>query len=341
MPLLKTFDFDIFLSYGWAGTVDPDRGARLWASQLRDWLEEQIARNLARPRIYFDADAPRVGRIPDDLYRSLERSAVLIFAVSPGSYRSSSWCQREVAYFWDRARPLTQSAEVLAPEERILKVIQSPPEYAKEDEPLALRDLRTFELFERTGSGAGESTIATDFQQPVPDTVNRELNALYGTVRNILTRIQEIESAEDRRESGKRVFLGPTFSELDHRRFRELRRELLVSGHEVHSVTPLPIEAETEDEHRWRLERALEGVDLAVNFTPRTLPRSRWEGWTRNPAAQQLRSCLLKSRAEKNFQYFCGRIRTKPNLTRSVFRKLSRSSQHMAIKTPRACFLRA
>jgi hypothetical protein len=298
MGFLKTFDFEIFLSYGWAGTTDEDQGARWWARQLRDSLEKWLAVNLGHPRIYFDADASRVGPFPNDIYDALKRSALLVFAVSPGSYRTNSWCQKEVAAFWDFARPLAKAKTVMAPEDRILKVIQSPPSVTPEKEPLALRELRTFDLFDWIETGPDKTPEAADLSQP-SQKVQSELERLYAALRKSLERVQEIE--ETYRPSGKRIFLGPTFSEADQRYFRELRRELLLDGHEVRSVTPLPADAETADEHRWRLAGSLERATLAVHSVPRAVPNS---GWERNVAAQQIRHCLLKSKADKAFSVF-------------------------------------
>jgi hypothetical protein len=304
MPLLKTFDYEIFLSYGWSGTNDPDRGARRWARQLRDLVQERLAVNLERPRIYFDENATRIGPFPDDIYRALEQSAILLFVVSPGSYRSNSWCQKEVACFWDHARCLAKSATVLAPEDRIIKIIQSPLSIRRDEEPLPLRDLRSFNLFERIAAAPAEVAEAADLQQPGSETVRGELDMLYATLRSSLERVRDLEQPDKDRRFQKRVFLGPTFSELDNQRFRELRRELLLEGHQVRSVTPLPAGAETEDEHQRRLERSVENVNLAVHFVPHTVPDSDWQ---RNPAAHQVRQCLLKSRQDETFNVFLWR----------------------------------
>jgi hypothetical protein len=303
MAYSSTFDYDIFLSYGWAGSAEADYGARRWASDLRETIEEQLATNLGRPRIYFDATAERVGPIQDDIYRALEQSALLIFLVSPGSYRTTSWCQKEVTFFWDRARPLAKSAEVLTPEDRILKVVQSPPFVARENEPRPLRDLRTFNLFEKILDGASEVQRAANLRRPSAR-VRAEMDALYATVRLALEKVKDLEKPGNYSPSGKRVFLGATFSDADSGRFREFRRELLLEGHEVLSVTPLPAEAETEEDHQRRVERAQGNVNLAVHFVPHRVPAEGWRTWHRNPAAQQIRYSLLKSRGDKTFSVF-------------------------------------
>src|SRR5215472_9272225 len=282
MAYLSTFDYEIFLSYGWAGSLEADHGARRWASDLREFIEGRLATNLERPRIYFDATADRVGPISDDLYRALEQSALLIFLVSPGSYRLNSWCQKEVAHFWDHARPLAKSAEVLTPEDRILKVVQSPPSVARENEPRPLRDLRAFDLFENIPDGPCEVPRAANLRRPSAS-VRAELDALYATVRLALERVKDLEKPGNYRPSGKSVFLGATFSDADSDRFREFRRELLLEGHEVWSATPLPAEAETEEDHQRRVERAEENVNLAVHFVPHRVPAEGWRTWHRNP----------------------------------------------------------
>jgi hypothetical protein len=296
MAYLGTFQHDIFLSYGWAGSLDPDRGARAWAGDLHDVLAEWLAVNLAAPQIYFDRSADRVGPVSDDLYRAIQNSALIVFVVSPGSYRPDSWCQKEIIHFWDRSRSVGSTMDVVPPEERILKVIQSPPAAGQGDEPMPLRNLRSFDLFELMAAGQGQVTSAANLRGEKSERVTGELNELYKAVRRSLERIK---SFEQNPASGKRVFLGSTFSEINNRRFVKLRRELLLAGHEVRSVTPLPVGAETEDGNVIRLESAMEDARLAVHIVPQALETPG--GWQLNYAALQIRQSLLKSAASPAF----------------------------------------
>jgi hypothetical protein len=293
MPFLDSFSFEVFLSYGWAESKDPRQGGRGWAAQLRQWLIDEIGKNLVEPRIFLDDNAERVGPISSVLLPAVERSAVFVLAVSPGSCRPTSWCQKEITHFWDTALPLASRSDLVAPEDRIFKVIQSVPNDDTSVEPLKPWDLPRFNLFNETmGAGGLITTSAIDLAPPVPDAASRELRKLASSIRTTLERIKALQ--QDKPPAGK-IFLGSTFSEANDQRFRSLRRELLQNGYEVHSVTPLPPAAEIESGHRVRVETALDQARLAVHIMPETLRVN--PGWERNHAAQQVRYSLVKSKS--------------------------------------------
>jgi hypothetical protein len=261
---------------------------------LRDRLQDIIGSNLYRPRIYFDGNESRTGPVPDRLFPAVEQSALLVFLVSPGSCRPTSWCQKEVTHFWDNARPLVNGPDVIPPEHRIFKVTQSALAGDGLVDPLERWQLSSFDLCDTVETSNGPTTLAGDLQNP-SSRVAEALQALAAGLRISLDRIQKLEQ---RSASGQQVFLGPTFSKSADRRFLSLRRELLLHGHHVRSATPLPPDAETESEYSLRIDEALGNSRLAVNLIPEPLPSSRWQ---RNHAACQLRKTLRKSAQDPNF----------------------------------------
>ena len=292
--MLQTFNYDIFLSYGWAGNTGVDEGARAWTAQLCDYLQNNIGTNLSRPRIYFDANQPRSGPIPDWLYPAVEQSALLVFLVSPGSCRPTSWCQKEVTHFLDNARPLACGPDVAPPEHRIFKVTQSSLSDARLVDPLARWQFPSFELCDTVETANGPTKRAGDLQNPSPQVAA----AMRALADNLRTSLDLIGKLEQNQASGSRVFLGPTFSRAADARFLTLRRELLLQGHYVRSATPLPAEAETEEEHSFRIDRQMDGTRLAVHLIPEPLPAGAWQ---RNHAAWQLRKSLRKSAQDTTF----------------------------------------
>jgi hypothetical protein len=292
MPFLQTFDFELFLSYGWSRNPREDQGSRKWAASLRDILADRLGRDRERPRIFFDRDADRSAPITDELRRAAEQSALLVFIVSPGSCRPSSYCQMEAAYFWDYAKPLIAPPDVLAPENRIIKVVQTPVPEGMGVEPEALRDLPSFDLFDPDGRTGNDL-------KNLDETARHELERLY---RQILTSLDRVRNLERYRDFKSRVFVSSAFPEANWGRFRELRRELLMEGHEVASVTPLPAGTETEDEFRRRAEYYQEKAVLAVHLVPEHLETPN--NWTRNSAANLLRYSLRKSTTQKSFSIY-------------------------------------
>lgn len=293
MPILKTFDWEIFISYGWADNPE-NQGSRAWARSLKDHLEDRLGMDfVSAPRIYFDMRARREGTLDVELRKAVQRSALMVFVVSPGSYRKNSYCQMEVVEFWDYARPLAAgSAEPLAPENRIFKVTQAPVQ-ERGAEPEPLRDHPAYQLFDhKTG-------LSEKFEE-LDEDARLERENFYFHLVETLKRVQEFEDCQP---SGLRVFLGPVYSKLYREHFQSLRRELLVSGHQVVSATPLPGDIETEEGLRGRLERAHEGVRLAVHFIP---PQQQQQspGWALNFPAHQIAYSNVKSEGQELFSVY-------------------------------------
>lgn len=292
MPFLETFDWEIFLSYGWAENPEEDMGTRLWAKNLRDHLMDQLGANLISPRIFFDAEDLRPGNIDEELRKAVEGSALMVFVVSPGSYREGSFCHKEAAYFWDRARALASTPEVLAPENRIFKVIQTRVTRESGSEPSPLKDTRTFNTYDRA------SGLSQDIAY-LKQSTDLELKRL---VEQLVQGLKQVKKLEGRRHSGKRVFLGPAFSPFNRNLFLTLRRELLLDGHEVLSSTPLSSDCEEEYDFRGRIQRAHEGTTLAVHLVPQWLDSPK--DWKRNHAANAISYSLQKSMFQESFSVY-------------------------------------
>ena len=96
MAFLGSFEYDIFLSYGWAGNRTPEEGDRAWIRAFKDLLVERLRTQLGRaPTIFLDSQAERSGALGEALESAVESSAFLLFAMSPGSCRPDSWCQAD------------------------------------------------------------------------------------------------------------------------------------------------------------------------------------------------------------------------------------------------------
>jgi hypothetical protein len=73
---LRDFEYDIFLSYGWAGLEDPGRGDRGWTSRFHHALTSELRALLGgHCEIYFDKHEGRTGFLYQRLEESLESSA--------------------------------------------------------------------------------------------------------------------------------------------------------------------------------------------------------------------------------------------------------------------------
>ena len=85
---LNGFEYDIFISYGWAGAQRPDEGDRGWVADFAERLETEMKARLevSRCELFLDRDAARNGYLNQNLERALSGSGVLLFIVSRGVF---------------------------------------------------------------------------------------------------------------------------------------------------------------------------------------------------------------------------------------------------------------
>jgi hypothetical protein len=297
---LQSFDYDVFLSYGWAGNLLPEMGDRGWVAQLFEHLNGRLRTLLGKsPSIFIDRDATHAGYLSDRLAQALDSSALLVFVVSPGSCRPDSWCHKEVARFWDRgARPLISGAHlILAPEDRIFKIVMSP--VPQEAEPPILIPITGRNFYDLPQVGSGHPIAKpTDWSELSP-AVEAELLRLTDDVVSHLKLAKQMEE-RSAAASGKRVFLGACSTDLNRERFRRLRRELLLEGHTVTSASPIP--EETEADFLLRTEDAIHQAHIAIfaigeaSQTP--------SGWRANHTALQLETAFGVSEANLEFSVY-------------------------------------
>jgi TIR domain len=116
MTALGQFDFDLFISYGWAGSTsnDDDRGDRGWVKEFKSQLESQLSGALGRrARIFLDVEQPQNGELPANLKFAVSSSALFLSVISPGSCKQGSWCHFELEAFL-AAAVLPHSGQLLS-----------------------------------------------------------------------------------------------------------------------------------------------------------------------------------------------------------------------------------
>ena len=118
MPDLCQFDYDVFISYGWAGIQGPEEGDRGWVKKFKRVLQADLSGNLGRQaRIFLDVEHSLNGELPANLGEALDSSAIFLSILSPGACRPSSWCQWETDHF------SKNGASVLAGSKQVFVVI--------------------------------------------------------------------------------------------------------------------------------------------------------------------------------------------------------------------------
>ncbi len=298
MGYLKSFDYDVFISYGWSGNLLPEEGDRGWVAQFFDHLTERLRTLLGESAsIFLDRNVTQAGYLSDRLAAALDSSALLVFVVSPGSCRPDSWCHKEATRFWDHgARPLiSATGSAIAPEDRIFKIALSP--VAREAEPGILSEA-TERIFYDSEPGTGGPIVTPADWTQLSKAVERECAAL---VRDIADQLKALRGAEARPPSpGNHVFLGACSTDLNRGRFRRLRRELLLEGHTVVSATPVPLESESD--FLLRSEDAMRKNRIAVFAISDAAPVPR--GWRANHIAEQVELAFGLSEVNPDFSVF-------------------------------------
>lgn len=288
MAFLGSFEYDIFLSYGWAGSRTPEEGDRAWVKAFKELLEDRLKTQLGRaPVIFLDSQAERSGHLGEALELAVENSAFLLFAASPGSCRADSWCQAEVRHFLGRARPLAAKENVLTAEQRVLGIMFEP--VPRDQQPPLLRNMgfRHYELFDELESGPPRITRPADLAAP-GSSAGLEFERLLKEASERILEAQGI-LARPQPPTGVTVFVGSSPSNDHNLRFATvLRRELLIRGHRV--ITDEPVPLEKEDSYRLRLEPAMAAAQISAHILNESAPTVA--DWKRSPTAWQIRKAV-------------------------------------------------
>src|SRR4051794_2077501 len=253
---LNSFEYDIFISYGWAGAQKPDEGDRGWVADFAERLETEMKARLevSRCELFLDRDAARNGYLNQNLARALSSSGVLLFIVSPGSCRTDSWCRFEVSHFLDTAQPIAHPG--LFRDDRLFKLELRKVEPGTE--PAQIARCVPYSFADR------------QFNTPLPvgETAQRGSEAyqsFYSLCRDLeklLRRGRKLQES-GKPSSGKTVFLGAVPEELRENRDRRLN-SLESDGHRVILTTPIP--GESSEDFRSRTKQALVGADVTVHL---------------------------------------------------------------------------
>jgi hypothetical protein len=253
---LNGFDYDVFISYGWAGAQRPDEGDRGWVGEFAGRLETEMKARLevSRCELFLDRDASRSGYLNQNLARALSSSGVLIFVVSPGSCRSDSWCRFEVAHFLDTAQPVAHPG--LFREDRLFKVELRKVEQG--GEPAQVDRCVPYSFADR------------EFNTPLPvtDIAHRgseaypSFQSLCRDLEKLLRRARRLQES-GKPPSGKTVFVGAVPEELRENRDRRLN-SLESDGHRVLLATP--IAGEPDENFLSRTKGALSDAHTSVHL---------------------------------------------------------------------------
>ena len=277
MTALEQFDFDLFISYGWAGIRSPNDADRGWVKEFKCQLESQLSGALGRlARVYLDVEQSLNGELPANLQTAVSSSALFLSVISPGSCRRDSWCRFELETFvGGPGSVLPHSGQLLSvlmretPRQQWPEPLQTivPREFLTESEPrltLPKEELGRMD----TPTGQRVQTIALDMA--------KALEALEAQI-------------------ARTVFLAAEPSVLAA---RAERLAIEIDGHGGivfrNSITP----GETEEDFTGRTRRALRRCSLSVHLLAENADPAP-PGWSDSRQGLQMREAVLRFQSEQ------------------------------------------
>ena len=266
MAGLSQFDYDVFLSYGWAGIRDAHDADRGWVAEFHRELTGQLSGELGHAaRIYFDVEDSHNGSLPAKLDGAARSSVVFVSVITPGSCRADSWCHREIGAFVDDA------ALVLRDRRQLFSVLLR--DVARTEWPEALRTVAPYEFL---------TTEARRRPLPQQDLADGR------TPGGMLVQRLAIDIAEAwravQKEVGRSVLVGWANAALDAR-VERLSGEITARGGRVLRVNYK--DGEAEDSFVARVERQSRCASLAVHLIAGT-GHTRPDGWSQSIEARQI-----------------------------------------------------
>jgi hypothetical protein len=268
MVPLRQFDYDVFLSYGWAGILNPIDADRGWVAEFKSQLTAQLSGELGfGARVYFDLEDSQNGTLPARLDRAAASAVVFVSVITPGSCRADSWCHRELAAFAD------DSALVLPDRKQLFSVLLR--DVDKDEWPEALRPITPYEFL-----------TTEPRRRPLPQQDLADSRTPAGVLVQRLA--MDIADAwhSVKKEVDRTVLLGWTHDSLDRRVVR-LADEIAGRGGKVLRVTHRT--SDTEDRFATRIERQYRNASFAVHLIAGS-GQMRPDGWNESIESHQIQA---------------------------------------------------
>jgi hypothetical protein len=256
-----SFEYDIFISYGWVDDEDPAGDMKGWVDLLVERLPRVVASYLgSKPRLWRDERSLR----GNDLLTSaindgVARSRLFIPVVSP-RYVLSEWCRKELDAFCASG----STAGAGAHRSRVFKVIKTPLLLPHLKEPEQLRELIGYSFYELEGDRPRE--FSPDVTPAKDQRYWDALGRLAWDITNTLVAMKKEEEEEEEENQGKIpppppapakgfLYLAESTSDLSKER-EQVRDELRQRGYGVLPEQRLPLEERRKTEEAVRKDLA-------------------------------------------------------------------------------------
>ena len=244
MPIAKSFDKDIFISYCHDDNVNP-MAKKGWVDVFHEallWrLKQRLGRDQQAPVIWRDNSLQGNDSFSAVLTEELRRVALVVSVLTP-SYVSSSWCKRELEEFSLAAQ--AQAGLRVDKKMRILKVLKTPVD--RDKHPALLQDETGFPFYApgRDPANPCEYTLSDGDENAA--LAQRAIDDLAFSIEAVLNAINQqadttrAAAATALAYAGTTLYLAECHWGLDEAR-QQIRRELEALGATVLPAGELPL----------------------------------------------------------------------------------------------------
>ncbi len=184
------FKTDVFLSYAHG---DDSAWVRMFEQALAQGVRERLGHEI---EVWRDRNRLRVGHaLTDEIAGAIDSAAAFVAVLSP-SYRTSTWCTRELTHFLGPEAPDPESVKV-ADLYRLLKVVKIP--WENNDHKTFFPDQLDVEFFQKITGPAeyAEFPFPSDEFARALQTLAASITALLRTMRRRLQTVYVASPADD------------------------------------------------------------------------------------------------------------------------------------------------
>ncbi|MEM9264862.1 MAG: toll/interleukin-1 receptor domain-containing protein [Cyanobacteria bacterium P01_F01_bin.13] len=308
------FDKDLFISYAHIDNQSLMPEEEGWISTFHKALEIRLSqiRGVA-PRIWRDLKLDGNDYFGDAILETLSSSGLLVSILSP-RYLKSKWCMRELQTFCQVATEQTGGLKVGDNKSRLFKVVKT--HVPREQFPTEFNDFIGYPFFEFGEAGRPQefdkiygpelerkfyaklNDLAYDIHQTLEILeALSENNQPIPTVNSFLSYPSE-EQIPDKHaahpsELSKIIYLAETTFDLNDAR-DNIRRELMMSGHQVLPDQPLPFTPDFGQRVQEHLAQCVMSIHLVS-------PQGDGSQGAESPSSQALQN-LLAARSQEQIE---------------------------------------
>lgn len=278
MPYLDRFDYDIFISYSWSDNQDENQGDRQWVKDLHAKLQGELIARLPGPvLIFLDVDSPRNGDTDERFQAYTRRSAIFLAIVTPGFCKETSYCRKELDWFYIGCRPI--SNRPLDTDKRLFKIEMRPPR-EEQQQPDKIASVSRYTFYDGN-PGSDRLGYRLLGMSAIDSQPQSRISTEYGRLVPALASFLNLRKQEQYDSPIRTIFLAESSSPEKTQVQGEIGKHEVVSCPESPGITEATFIAKTDE--------VLASSDISLHLIDTSPPlASPPRGWQRSVVENQL-----------------------------------------------------